>query len=86
MLPIMRTSSTRLDRVRPFSDRGVVSCGQTRLRARLADTAIYDTCEAGLEAFGDEFEQLAKTTELKGLASAFQQFVGELTSAGLKAT
>ncbi|HTU17856.1 MAG TPA: hypothetical protein VMG10_07300 [Gemmataceae bacterium] len=56
-------------------------------KVRLADYVIYDTSEAvrdNLEAFGDEFERLARTPEQRQLAAAFQQFVGEFTGTGPK--
>lgn len=56
-------------------------------KVRLADYMIYDTSEAvleRLEAFGDEFERLAKTVEQKDLAAAFQQFVCEFTGAAAR--
>jgi hypothetical protein len=58
-------------------------------KVRLADYVIYDTSEAvlsSLEAFGDEFERLARTPEQRQLAATFQQFVGEFTGTGSRGT
>jgi hypothetical protein len=73
---------------RPVAERSLLQQLASLLRerkVRLADYVIYDTSEAvlgGLEAFGDEFERLARTPEQQQLAAAFQQFVGEFTGTG----
>jgi hypothetical protein len=73
---------------RPAAEAALVQQLAASLRerkVRLADYVIYDTSEAvldGLEAFGDEFERLARTPEQRQLAAAFQQFMGGFTGTG----
>ena len=53
-------------------------------RAGVATPRLRQPVRDNLEAFGDEFERLARTPEQRQLAAAFQQFVGEFTGTGPK--